>query len=72
MTAVCHKLCNHRDQAGSACDVFSAGHAEMNPARVEAIDHLGARLGPAFRHALADEELRPLLTRDGNRFDRTS
>src|ERR1700678_952065 len=44
----------------------------MNPTRVEPIDHLGARLGPAFRHALADEEFRPLLTRYGNRFDGTT
>jgi hypothetical protein len=43
----------------------------MNPARVEPIDHLGARLCPAPRHALANEEFRPLLARDGNRFDST-
>src|SRR5277367_4569937 len=72
LALVCHELCNHRCQAGGACDVFSAGYTEMNPARVESIDHLGARLGPAFRHALADEEFRPLLTRDGNRFDGAS
>ena len=44
----------------------------MNPTRVEPIDHFGARLGPAFRHALADEEFGPLLTWDGNRFDGAS
>jgi len=70
LAPVCHKLCNDRRQAGSTRDVFGAVCTEMNPARIEAIDHLGARLGPAFRHALADEEFRPLLTRDGNRVDR--
>src|SRR5271156_521311 len=70
--AVGHELCHHRRQAGSAYDVFRARDTEMNPARVEPIDHFGARLGPAFRHALADEELRPLRTRDSNRFDGTS
>src|ERR1700735_2687022 len=44
----------------------------MNPARVEPIDHLGARFGPAFRHALPQEEFRPAVTRNGNRFDGAS
>src|ERR1700677_3281075 len=44
----------------------------MNPARVEPIDHLGARFGPAFRHALPYEEFRPPVTRNSNRFDGAS
>ena len=70
--AVCRELCHHRRQVGRAFDVFCTGHAEMNPARVEAIDHLRARFRPAFRHALADEEFRPLLTRDSKRIDGAS
>jgi hypothetical protein len=41
----------------------------MNPARVEAVDHLGARFGAAFRHALTDEEFSPFLAWDRNCFD---
>src|SRR5580698_10355381 len=44
----------------------------MNPARVEPIDHLGARFGAAFRHALRYEEFRPPVTRNGHRFDGAS
>jgi hypothetical protein len=44
----------------------------MDPTRVEAIDHFSARPGSALRHSLADEKFRPLLARNGNRFDGAS
>ena len=52
--------------------MFRTWNTEMNPARVEPIDHLGARFGPAFRHALPYEEFRPPVTRNSNRFDGAS
>src|SRR5271156_3966323 len=54
---------------GHARDPFGARDAEIDPAGIETVQHLGARRGAILRHAVGDESLDPSLPRHGKNFD---
>src|SRR6187402_2608751 len=66
---VCDEFCDHGGEGCRSAELLCAGIAEVDPAGVEGVDHLGARFGAAFGHALCEEGCCPLIAWNGDGFD---
>ena len=54
------------EQIGGAFDVFGAGHTEVDPARVEVVEHFDVRAGEISRNAVLGQGCHPSLAGNGN------